>query len=295
MIDGLVALNKPVGVTSLALVTKVRGLLGATKAGHAGTLDPAAEGVLPIALGTATRFLEILENADKAYLARVTFGVVTSTFDADGQVVEGPNPVRFELRDLLEALQLFTGDIEQTPPPYSAVKVGGRPAYKEARKGIMMPLPRRTVHVSHLVPLGWMPPHLYLWIQCSKGTYVRSLAHDLGQFMQCGAYLSYLLRVRHGPFYLDETVNLEELETAVRDRWIDRLILPPEDVLVSKPIAVVAHPDERAIAQGKLIRLETDTPAPELVALSATGRALAIIMQQGSYAWHPRKVFMRSP
>jgi tRNA pseudouridine55 synthase len=292
--DGFVVLFKPIGITSSDAVSKVRKLFG-QKAGHAGTLDPAAEGVLPIALGAATRFLEVLENCDKAYLARVTFGVVTDTFDADGQVVRGPEPIEFTLEDLLAVLRRFTGRVQHRPPPFSAVKVHGRRLHRLARQGRDVQPPLRTVQISSLRLLGWLPPHLYLLVECGRGIYVRSIAHDLGQALGCGAYLSYLLRLRHGPFYLGEAIRLEQLGAARKGGWIERLVLPPEDVLTGRAIAAVGISDEKTIGHGAPIKLPSTSPVPEAVALGANSRALAVLRPLGNDLWHPRKVFARLP
>ncbi len=291
MTDGLILLYKPAGVTSVDVVDRVRLLTGAKRAGHAGTLDPAAEGILPIAVGHGTKFLEILERSEKAYLARVTFGVVTDTFDADGQVVAGPNPVTFGLGELLEALQSFRGEIQQIPPPFSAIKTRGVSLHRLARKGIQVQPRPRTVKIHALDLLGWQPPNLYLGVECSKGTYVRSMAHDLGQALGCGAYLSYLLRLRVGPFYLDEAVDLDQVEAASRDGWLDQLILPPEEVLGSTNVAVVDRTTAHALARGLSAQFKANYPASEAVALGPEGRALAILVRRDADLWHPRKVF----
>ncbi|MFQ5845085.1 MAG: tRNA pseudouridine(55) synthase TruB [Planctomycetota bacterium] len=198
--DGILSLDKPAGITSLDAVTRVKHALGVPKAGHAGTLDPAATGVLLVCLGRATKLFDRLQLHDKEYHATVTLGVETDTYDAAGRVVaRGPVP-RLGAAGLEAALGPFRGEIRQVPPMYSALKHRGRPLYERARAGETVERAPRTVTVRELELLGFVPPDLTLRIVCTRGTYVRSLAHDLGRALGCGAHLTALRRTRSGPY-----------------------------------------------------------------------------------------------
>ncbi len=291
MNGGLLIVHKPIGFTSHYVVERVRQLCHVTKAGHAGTLDPAAEGVLPIAIGTGTKFLEFLRRSDKAYLARVTFGVETDTYDADGRLIGAAVQPDFALEHLLAALDTMKGRIEQIPPPYSAVKAGGVSLHRLVRRGERVQPAPRTVEIRQVTALKWDKPHLYLWIECTSGTYVRALAHDLGRKMGTSAYLSYLLRARHGPFYLDEAVSLEQVERASEEGWIESLLLPPEEVLSTQKIAVVNEAEAQILQRGSPLAFSVQGSSSELVALTPQGNAAAIIARQQDDLWYPRKVF----
>lgn len=229
-LDGFVVLRKPAGPTSHDVVARVRRLLSTRRVGHAGTLDPLAEGVLPLAIGRATRLLDLLAEADKEYLALVELGLRTATDDAEGEIlsrvpVDGVSTVSID-----RALEQFRGAIAQRPPGYSAIKVDGRRAYALARAGQTVTLPPRQVTIERLERLSWSPPLLELRIQCSKGTYIRALARDLGEVLQVGGTLRRLERTRVGPFGLDRAVTLDEM--AERG---EAALLPPDALLGELP------------------------------------------------------------
>lgn len=208
---GYVVIDKPAGWTSHDVVARVRRILGERRVGHAGTLDPAAVGVLPIAVGLATRTVEYLAEADKSYRADVTFGITTDSSDADG-IVTGIADASCLTASRLEAvLRSALGRQLQTPPMHSAVKIGGKRLYQLAREGRSVSVPPREIVVHALEPVDWRPPTLTLDITCSKGTYVRSLARDLGTHAGTGAYLSHLVRTHSGPFTIDDAVSLDVL------------------------------------------------------------------------------------
>jgi len=210
-IDGVLLLDKPAGMSSNQALQKARWLLSAEKAGHTGTLDPFATGLLPLCFGEATKFSQFLLDADKTYLATIRLGVRTSTADPEGEIVE-TRPVETSRADVERILPRFTGDILQVPPMHSALKRAGRPLYEYARKGIELEREARkvTVHAIELVAID--DDTLTCRIHCGKGMYVRSLAEDIGSALGCGAHLSALRRERAGPFDIRDAVTVPELE-----------------------------------------------------------------------------------
>ena len=231
LLDGVLLLDKPPGITSNTAVQKTRRLFRVEKAGHTGTLDPMATGLLPVCLGEATKFSHLLLEADKTYSATVLLGVTTSTGDLEGKIT-ARSRVRAEREAIEPVLKHFVGQILQTPPMYSAIKRGGQPLYKLARAGGEVPREPRRIIIRSLILLGLEGEELKLSVSCSKGTYIRVLAEDIGRELGCGACLSALRREGVGGFRLSHsTVTLEQLEQmAPADR--DALLLP-EDALVS--------------------------------------------------------------
>ena len=210
MIDGALLLDKPVGVTSNRALQEVKRLLKAKKAGHAGTLDPLASGLLVLVFGEATKFAGALLDADKEYRATLRLGSRTSTGDAEGEVLE-TRPVRATAADVEAALARFRGAIDQVPPMHSALKRDGVPLYKLARKGRSVERPARPVRIAELELLGYEAPLAELRIRCSKGTYIRSLGEDIGAALGTGAHLAALRRTGSGRFRVEDAVTLEEL------------------------------------------------------------------------------------
>ena len=210
-IDGVLLLNKPRGISSNGALQRVKRLFQAQKAGHTGTLDPLACGLLPICLGDATKFGGELLESDKRYLALVRFGQTTATGDSEGPVLED-KPVNFSESDLNSALERFRGEISQIPPMYSALKHQGKPLYEFARKGETIARSARHVMIHSLNLVGFEPPFARLDVLCSKGTYIRTLAEDLGQALGCGAHLASLERTGIGPYGIDDSIQLDVLE-----------------------------------------------------------------------------------
>ena len=222
-INGFLVLDKPVGVTSMDVVRRVKLLTGMRKrVGHGGTLDPLASGILPICFGQATRLMEHLINETKGYRMEVRLGISTNTYDAEGEVVEENDPSLVTREQVEEALGSFRGTIQQKPPMHSALKRGGKRLYELARQGVTMELEPRQVEVYSLDLLNFKPPFVTIESQCGRGVYMRSLAHDLGQFLGCGAHTSSLVRLRTGSFNIDDAVTLDEFIQAVEEgRWGD--------------------------------------------------------------------------
>lgn len=215
--DGIINVLKPPGMTSSDVVYWLRRGLKTKKIGHTGTLDPGVAGVLPLCVGKATRLAEYLTEQGKAYRAEVTFGITTDTQDAFGKVLQVTSP-RLKRGDLEQILPHFSGRISQIPPMYSAVRKEGKHLYEYARQGMTIERTPREVSIDKLELKEWIDgefPKAILDIECSKGTYIRTLSHDLGQAIGCGAHMSYLLRVRSGPFKLSESWTLEEIEATL--------------------------------------------------------------------------------
>ena len=232
-VDGVLLLDKPVGMSSNAALQKARRLFSAAKAGHTGTLDPLATGLLPLCFGEATKFSADLLEADKVYEAGILFGVTTETGDAEGDVLER-REVRFCASELVAALAKFRGVITQIPPMYSALKRDGRPLYELARQGVAVERAPRQVTIQELRLLEWSGEYCRLRVTCSKGTYIRTLAEDIGAVLGCGAHLVALRRVGVGELCVADAVSLELLETLDEPDRFGRLF-PVDALLRSLP------------------------------------------------------------
>lgn len=237
-VHGVLILDKPKGFSSNAALQKVRWLLNAEKAGHTGSLDPLATGVLPLCFGEATKFSQYLLDADKGYETLMQLGVTTSTGDAEGEVLER-REVSVTREDIEALLPRFRGDIQQVPPMYSALKKDGQPLYKLARAGEVVEREARSVTISRLELLAFENGQARLSVSCSKGTYIRTLVEDLGHLLGCGAHVAELRRTQAGPFTLAQAVSLEELEKAHAEggaEALDRFLLPVDCGLQDWPV-----------------------------------------------------------
>ena len=211
-VHGILNINKPQGFTSRQVVDRVRRIFGMPKAGHAGTLDPDATGVLLVCLGNATKLFDSLQAGEKEYEGILTLGVTTDTMDASGKVIQTADVSSVTEEQIIAAFKQFEGEIEQIPPMFSAIKHKGRPLYKLARKGIKVERSPRIVTIHHLEVLEIHKPDITFRVCCSKGTYIRVLAADIGTTIGCGAYLSSLTRTRSGIFTLSDAISLDEIE-----------------------------------------------------------------------------------
>ena len=223
---GVLLIDKPGGMTSHDVVMRVRRILGVKKIGHTGTLDPMATGLLPLCIGGATKIARFLEGGEKEYRATIKFGVETDTYDAEGKVVAESDTSGVSEEMVLEALAQFKGKIQQIPPMYSAVKIGGTPLYKLARKGITVEREPKEVEISDIDVEEFTMPLLTMRITCSKGTYIRTLCHDLGSVVGCGAHLVALRRTRSGYFSIQDAITLD----AERSEMIESIV-PPKGVI----------------------------------------------------------------
>lgn len=237
-VHGVLVLDKPRGFSSNAALQKVRWLLNAEKAGHTGSLDPLATGVLPLCFGEATKFSQYLLDADKGYRTVAQLGITTTTGDAEGEVLER-RAVDVDEAAILAALPAFRGEIEQIPPMYSALKRDGQPLYKLARAGEVVEREPRSVTIARLELLALQEDRATLEVACSKGTYVRTLVEDLGARLGCGAHVAELRRTQAGPFGLTQAISLDELEAAHAEggsEALDRFLLPVDSGLEHWPL-----------------------------------------------------------
>lgn len=212
LVHGILNIDKPQGLTSRQVVDRVRKIFGMPKAGHAGTLDPDATGVLLICLGKATKLFESLQAGEKEYEGTLTLGVTTDTLDASGKVIQTTDVSSVTEEQIIAAFKQFEGEIEQIPPMFSAIKHKGKPLYKLARRGINIERPPRIITIHHLEVLEIHKPDVTFRVSCSKGTYIRVLASDIGASIGCGAHLSSLTRTRSGIFTLSNAISLDEIE-----------------------------------------------------------------------------------
>ena len=277
---GILNLDKPAGWTSHDAVAKLRRILGERRIGHGGTLDPMATGVLPVFVGRATRAVEFLEAADKEYEAGLRLGIVTDTQDTTGQILE-ERPVSVTEEELRTAILALRGERDQLPPMYSAVKVGGKALYAYARAGKAVERKPRhiTIHLSE--PLGWAGEEYRFRIVCSKGTYIRTLCHDLGETLGCGGAMSSLRRLRAGPFRLEEAVSLE----TVMERG-EACLLPLDSLFRDRPALTLDGEQARRVccgndipAEGKAGQYRLYGPEGEFLALAVLDAGQAKIIK----------------
>lgn len=281
--DGIINILKPPGMTSHDVVGFVRRTTGQKKAGHTGTLDPGAAGVLPVCLGKATKIIQYLPD-NKCYRAEITFGKSTDTQDSFGEVITDRGAEGIEVGDIKQALANFTGWIEQVPPMTSAIKYRGRKLYELARAGIDVERTPRSVYIYEIALGGFhyhpIYPSAVLHVHCSAGTYVRTICHDLGQKLGCGAYMSFLLRTRAGVFVLDNAVTLEQL-TGLAGRDINTLMVSMGKALEHLPGVAIEGAQVKAVSYGNSIKLPTPAlaqrlTAGQLVRLESAGRLIAL-------------------
>ncbi len=241
---GILIVDKPAGWTSQDVCAKLRGALREKRVGHSGTLDPMATGVLPVFVGRATRAVEFAENDRKCYTAALRLGLTTDTQDTTGTALETKDATVSE-QDLAAALSEFTGNIKQIPPMYSAVKIGGKKLYELARRGQSVERPARDVTVYSIALLGRENGDYILDVECSKGTYIRTLCHDIGRKLGCGGCMSALRRTRAGAFGLEDAHPLAELIAAAEKGEIDRFLLPVDSLFREYPAVTLDAPAER--------------------------------------------------
>jgi tRNA pseudouridine55 synthase len=289
-VDGVLILNKPAGITSHDVVARVRRVTGEKSVGHLGTLDPMATGVLPLVLGRFTRLAQFYNDADKKYEGVIRFGWATDTYDAEGAPTGPVQHIHLTLDRLREFAQRFTGQIEQLPPPFSAKKVAGTPAYKLARKGQPVELKPKQVEVKELEILSFdgRQANFKAWV--SSGTYLRSLAHALGQVAGTGAHLAELQRTAVREFALQEAHSLEELDQAAAESTFSELFLHPRLVLPEFP-AVSAPPESAArIRHGGAVNLPEFSKASTVRVFAGQRELLAIARRVAGTLFQPKVV-----
>jgi tRNA pseudouridine55 synthase len=291
-VTGILNLNKPPGPSSHDVVHRIRRASGIRRVGHAGTLDPAASGVLLICMGQATRVSEYLMDSRKTYEARIQLGVATDSGDAEGRVVRRVSSLDVTRVQVEEALARFQGRIAQVPPMYSALKHEGRPLYELARRGIEVERAPRMVEIYKLRLTEWTPPSFLLLVECSRGTYVRALATDLGTALGTGAHLERLVRTASGDYTLEDALAVEEAEETLSSGGWLRILHPLDEALLHFD-ALVADPETEArIRNGQ----QVDGPEPPGTSVcrvyAHSGEFVALVRyDREKEKWQPRKVF----
>jgi tRNA pseudouridine55 synthase len=290
LMSGVIVIDKPIGMTSHDVVQIVRKGTNIRRAGHTGTLDPRASGVLVVLVGPAVRLSEYVSASDKRYQAVIQLGTTTDTYDADGRVLSTTS-VDISEKQFDDVLQSFVGQIEQVPPPYSSVKVKGRHAYDMARNGEEVDLEPRTINVYNLDLLEWAPPEAVIDVYCSSGTYVRSLAHDLGEKLGCGAHLIGLRRTKSGRFTLRDAVPLRKLREAFENNTWQNFIIPAAEALSDWPAVELTMEQLDIVRHGRRIPAEPGV-GPMARAISEEGELIGLLeLDPETQEWQPKKVF----
>jgi tRNA pseudouridine55 synthase len=291
-ISGVLVVDKPVGMTSHDIVQIIRAGTNIRRAGHTGTLDPRASGVLVVLLGPAVRLSEYVSASDKRYQAIIELGVATNTYDGDGEVTRR-SAVDISIEEFETTLKGFIGEIEQKPPAYSAIKLQGRKAYDMARNGEEVDIEPRMIKVYNLELLEWDPPEAVVDVYCSSGTYVRSLAHDLGELLGCGANLIGLRRTKSGQFALRDAVALRKLQEAFTTGDWYKYVIPAAEALGDWPSIELTNEQVDEVRHGHRITSELDIPEGKLArAITQQGELVALMSyDDATKEWQPKKVF----
>lgn len=302
VISGVLIIDKPTGMTSHDVVARVRRLLGIRQIGHFGTLDPFATGVLPLSVGKATRFAQFYLKSRKAYEGTMRLGFSTDTYDGTGKPTSEPTPVSVEADTLEKLFREFTGRLMQTPPPFSAKRIGGKRAYELARQNKPVQLKPVEVEVYALELLSLDGICARFAVECSGGTYVRSIAHDIGQKIGCGAHLECLRRTTVAEFSLDKAVTLDGLETAIQEQKIETCIVPLEALLPDCPELIVRGREEKSVRHGHKFELaqperfgrgtESIQSVSLLKIMNTDHRLIAVARHVSGSIYHPALVLV---
>ena len=275
--DGVIVIRKEKGFTSHDVVAKLRGILHMKKIGHTGTLDPDAEGVLPVALGKATRLVDMITDKEKTYEAVMRLGVVTDTQDMSGTVLSQTEDISVTEEELRTVIGSFVGDYMQVPPMYSALKVNGKKLYELAREGKTVERKARPVHFYEIEILDIDFPLVRFCVTCSKGTYIRTLCHDIGEKLGCGAAMETLLRTKVGRFTLDDAITLVQAEEAVQAGEIESKVAGIEQILAEYPRVCCTEAGDRLLANGNPL-------VQALVSAEEKGGWIRMCSSQGNFA-----------
>jgi tRNA pseudouridine55 synthase len=293
-VSGVLVIDKPTGMTSHDVVQIVRNGTHIRRAGHTGTLDPRASGVLVVLVGPAVRLSEFISASEKRYQAVLRLGLTTDTYDMDGNVLMR-SPVNISYEELEETLKTFIGEFDQIPPAYSAIKINGEKAYERARRGEEVEMEPRKVRVDSIELLDWESPEAIIDIQCSSGTYVRSLIHDLGEKLGCGATLVGLRRTKNGRFSLRDAVSLRRLQEAfVNGDWY-RFLIPAAEALGDWYTVELTLDQVDQVRHGHRVPAVEDVPTDTIArAVSEEGELVALVEYDAeAHEWQPRKVFFQ--
>ncbi|MDP9238361.1 MAG: tRNA pseudouridine(55) synthase TruB [Chloroflexota bacterium] len=289
--SGFIIVNKPAGVTSFSMVSLVRRLTGVRRVGHAGTLDPLASGVLPVAVGHATRLIEYLDDVAKTYVARVRFGIATDTYDAEGKPTSVIDASHLTREAVESELSGFVGDIEQMPPLYSALKIAGKPLYRYAREGADVAIAWRVVRVERIELGSFADGVAEIEVRCGKGTYIRSLAHDLGVRLGCGGHLDGLVRTSTGGFGIEAAHTPDELIAAAAGGRLKDFMLAPDRAVERRPAVILEHEHSVDVRTGREVRFESRGGDDVCRAYSVEGAFLGVLKHRSGAVWRPEKVW----
>lgn len=285
--EGILNIDKPGGVTSHDVVQQVRRAAGLRRVGHAGTLDPLATGVLLLFLGRATRLVEYVVGQPKTYAATVRLGQTTDTYDADGQVVAERPFSHLTPAEIERSLSRFRGEIRQQPPMYSALKRDGQPLYKLARQGVEVAREARPVMIYELTVEDVSLPHVALTVRCSAGTYIRALAHDLGEALGCGGHVSALRRMAVGDFTVKTAVSLAGLTP----ENVSKHLLPPDHAVRHWPQIALSADQAAALLHGQTIPRADASPWPDYARAYDPAGVFLGVVSGAADGWQPRKLF----
>lgn len=290
-IDGILNVFKPTGPSSFEVVASIRRWSGEKKVGHAGTLDPQAGGTFPVFLGQATKLMPYILETSKTYRAVIELGTATDTYDAEGQVTRRGDASAVTREQVEAALGAFRGAVWQKPPPFSAIKRDGQRLYKLARAGVVVETQPRRVEVFRLEVTAWEPPLVTIELECGRGFYLRSVAHELGEVLGCGGHLKELVRLKYGTFTVEEAIPLPRLEEAFRQGQWASLVRPIDSVLSRWRPLELSEVEARLVAHGRSLPLRVRGQVGERArAYAPGGRFLAVLRFKGQF-WHPERLF----
>lgn len=291
-ISGVLLLDKPLGYSSNQALQKVKWLFQAAKAGHTGTLDPLATGVLPICLGEATKFAQTITDADKTYIADIQFGVTTTTGDAEGDVLE-TKPVKIAQQQIETICAQMVGEIEQRPPMYSALKHEGRPLYEYARAGIEVPRKKRKIVIHSVSLIKFEQPKARIQVTCSKGTYIRTLAEDIGRTLGCGGHLTGLRRTETASYPIEKTITINQIDAMTLEER-DALLLPVDTMLHALPKVSLDKDSAYYLLQGQAVWVPGNIPDSFLRVYDESGHFLGMGMLDAEGRVAPKRLIKKS-
>ncbi len=293
--NGVVVIDKPPGLTSHDVVNRVRRILGQRTVGHLGTLDPSATGVLPIVLGSLTRLAQFYAHSEKTYEGVIRFGFATDTYDADGEPTTPPQEADINGDEVRALAAQFQGTIEQMPPPFSAKKIAGVPAYKLARKKQQVELKPVQVEIKEFEILGTTADQATFRARVASGTYIRSVAHEMGQKLGCGAHLASLRRTAVAEFTIEDAHSLQELESAMQqgsaESFVLRMLVHPRKLVPQLPSVTASEESAALIRSGRAVNLPEMSRAPQVKVFYGQRDLIAIATRIGGTLFHPSIVF----
>jgi tRNA pseudouridine55 synthase len=293
--NGVIIIDKPAGLTSHDVVNRARRILGQLSVGHLGTLDPLATGVLPLVAGSLTRLAQFYTHSEKTYEGTIRFGFATDTYDAQGDATTPSQAVGLRLEELQTLAERFEGLIEQTPPPFSAKKINGVPAYKLARRQQEVVLKPVQVEIKEFVILGVEADRAQFRARVASGTYMRSVAHEMGQILGCGAHLEALRRTSVAEFTLNDAHTLEQVETAARQGTEEDLFIHPRKLLPELPSVTADEANAARIRSGRPVNLPELSRARQVKVFSGQRDLIAIVTRVAGTLFHPKIVLVGEP